>query len=499
MNYNETKEYLKRYLKARIPLIMIRSLEKGRVLNMLKEIANENNMNFNTYKMSDGIVDLKTNTIISEEKTIMSALDYISDRIRHEENLNFVLSDVADINDSNTVSRYLENLIEQIETKSGTIIIITNEFVWQNISRLGISVDLAYPNEEELEQIIINTIKPYKNQIEVEWTDEDYKKAAQYLQGLSEMEVKNIIASLIINGKILKEDLKELKYSKQRLFNEIAGLEAIDVPEDLEIAGLDNLIDWLNEKKALMDPSLKEELERRGITSPKGILLTGVPGCGKSLCSKAASNIFNIPLYRLDLATVQGEYVGQSERQLKEALDTAEYVSPCVLWIDEIEKGLKESNSSAVTSRMIGQFLFWLQECTKPVFVIASANDVSQLPPELIRKGRFDEIFFVDLPNEKERKELLTIYFKKYLKVELAEDLITELVSITDGFSSADIEATIRGIAYKLIANQEVRLSEDLIKNSLQEVVSLMKTNPERITAIKEWGKERAVPASKKN
>ena len=443
MNYNETKEYLKRYLKARIPLILVRSLEKGRVLNMLKEISNETSMNFNTYKMSDGIVDLKTNTVISEEKTIMSALDYISDRIRHEENLNFVLSDIADINDSNTVSRYLENVIEQIETKSGTIILITNDFVWQNITRLGISVDLAYPSEEELEQTIINTIKPYKNQIEIEWNDEDYKKAAQYLQGLSEMEVKNIIASLIINGRILKDDLKELKYSKQRLFNEIAGLEAIEVSEDLEIAGLDNLIEWLNEKKTLMDPTLKEELENRGISSPKGILLTGVPGCGKSLCSKAASNIFNIPLYRLDLATVQGEYVGQSERQLKEALDTAEYVSPCVLWIDEIEKGLKESSSSAVTSRMIGQFLFWLQECTKPVFVIASANDVSQLPPELIRKGRFDEIFFVDLPNEKERKQLLSIYFKKYNKVELGNELLDELVKITEGFSSADIEAEV--------------------------------------------------------
>ena len=497
MNFEETKEYLKRYLKARIPFIVIRSLEKNRVLRMLKEISDENNLALNTYKMSEGIIDLKTNTIISEEKTIMSALDYISDRIRHEENLNFVLNDIADINDSNTVSRYLQNVIEQTETKSGTIIVITNDLIWQNISRLGITVELAYPTEEELETTIRETIKPYKNQIEIDWTDDDYKKAAQYLQGLSEMEVKNIISSLIVNGKILKADLKELKYSKQQLFNEIAGLEAIEVEEDLEVAGLDNLMDWLNEKKTLMDPALKDELHKRGISSPKGILLTGVPGCGKSLCSKAAANILNIPLYRLDLATVQGEYVGQSERQLKQALDTAEYVSPCVLWIDEIEKGLKENASSSVTSKMIGQFLFWLQENKKPVFVIASANDVSQLPPELIRKGRFDEIFFVDLPNEKERKQLLSIYFKKYNRVELGEDLLNELVKITEGFSSADIEATIRSIAYKLIANQEIRLSEDLVKTSLKNVMSLMKTNPEKINAIREWGKERATPASR--
>ena len=146
---------------------------------------------------------------------------------------------------------------------------------------------------------------------------------------------------------------------------------------------------------------------------------------------------------------------------------------------------------------MIGQFLFWLQENKKPVFVIASANDVSKLPPELIRKGRFDEIFFVDLPNEKERKQLISTYSRKYIRVELGEELLNELVKITENVSSADIEATIRSIAYKLIANQEIRLSEDLIKTSLKNVMSLMKTNPEKITDIREWGKERATPASR--
>lgn len=216
-----------------------------------------------------------------------------------------------------------------------------------------------------------------------------------------------------------------------------------------------------------------------------------------SLCAKVIAQKLNIPLYRLDLATVQGEYVGQSERQLKEALETAEYVSPCVLWIDEIEKGLKESSSSNTTSKMIGQFLFWLQECQKEVFVVASANSVEDLPPELIRKGRFDEIFFVDLPNKEERKELLNLYSKKYLKVNIEGELIDTLVNITEGFSSADIEATLRGIAYKIIADKNIQLSERLITEELQKVVSLSKTNPEKINKIRQWGKERAIPASK--
>lgn len=496
MNYNETKEHLTRYLKARIPIIILNTAEKNRALRLIKEISTDLNINFSLYQMSQGIIDLKTNTHLSEDKTIMSALDYISNEIKHQENSNFILSDISDISESTMISRYLIDVIESAEKKSGIIILITNEPVWSNIQRLGINLKLSYPNESELFETINKTIAPYKTRIQIEWDENDYKNAATYLQGLSEMEAKNIISSLIVKGIIKKEDLKELKYAKQTLFNEIAGLEAVPIQEDFTIAGLDNLKEWLYEKKTLMDPTKKEELNKRGIATPKGILLTGVPGCGKSLCSKAAASIFNIPLYRLDLATVQGQYVGQSERQLKEALDTAEYVSPCVLWIDEIEKGLNDNNSS-VTSKMIGQFLFWLQECKKPVFVIASANSVEDLPAELIRKGRFDEIFFVDLPTLNERKELLKLYANKYLQVDIGNSYLEKLATITDGFASSDIEATIRSIAYKLIANKDLSLTEELITNELSKVVSLSKTNPEKINKIRKWGQERAVKASK--
>lgn len=496
MNYNETKEHLTRYLKARIPIIILNTAEKNRALRLIKEISTDLNINCSLYQMSQGIIDLKTNTHLSEDKTIMSALDYISNEIKHQENSNFILSDISDISESTMISRYLIDVIESAEKKSGIIILITNEPVWSNIQRLGINLKLSYPNELELFETINKTIAPYKTRIQIEWDENDYKNAATYLQGLSEMEAKNIISSLIVKGIIKKEDLKELKYAKQTLFNEIAGLEAVPIQEDFTIAGLDNLKEWLYEKKTLMDPTKKEELNKRGIATPKGILLTGVPGCGKSLCSKAAASIFNIPLYRLDLATVQGQYVGQSERQLKEALDTAEYVSPCVLWIDEIEKGLNDNNSS-VTSKMIGQFLFWLQECKKPVFVIASANSVEDLPAELIRKGRFDEIFFVDLPTLNERKELLKLYANKYLQVDIGNSYLEKLATITDGFASSDIEATIRSIAYKLIANKDLSLTEELITNELSKVVSLSKTNPEKINKIRKWGQERAVKASK--
>lgn len=499
MNYEETKEHLSRYLKARIPIIIVNSLEKPRVIRMLKELDKDNSYNFNLFSLSSGVSNLKDNTVVSEEKTIMGALDYICDVIKYKENCNYILSDVADISDATVVSRYLLDVVEKAESKSGSIIIITNDMVWNNLARLGITISLNYPNSEELVSIIEDSISPYRNQVSIEWDKEDYKKCASYLLGLSEMESRNIISSFLVKGSITKNDLDDIKYAKRDLFTQIAGLESIEVPSDFQIAGLDNLREWLFEKKTLLDPSMREELSSRGIEPPRGILLTGVPGCGKSLCSKATSSIFNIPLYRLDLATVQGQYVGQSERQLKEALDMAEYFSPCVLWIDEIEKGLKDSESGNVTSKMIGQFLFWLQECKKPVFVIASANDVSKLPAELIRKGRFDEIFFVDLPNSNERKELFDLYFRKYLKIEANQEFLNELVGISEGFASADIEASIRNIAYKIIADNNVKLSEDMIFNELKSVVSIYKTNPEKVDQIRKWGQERAKAASRRS
>ena len=260
MNYNDAKKYLKRYLKARIPVITINTSEKNRIIRLIKEIQDELNLSFSSYSMSEGMIDLKTNKIINEEKTLMGALDFISSEIRVKENTNFILSDIADINMSNVVSRYLVDVISKAENTSGVIIIISSESIWTNIEKLGIGMKLSYPNEDELKETIIKTIDPYKSQLNIEWDENDYKNASTYLQGLSEMEAKNVMSSLIVKGSITKEDLKELKFTKQKLFNEIAGLEAIPIEEDFEIAGLDNLKDWLNEKKILMNPNRKEEL-----------------------------------------------------------------------------------------------------------------------------------------------------------------------------------------------------------------------------------------------
>ena len=385
----------------------------------------------------------------------------------------------------------------------GVVIVISTHPVWNQLQRLGMVVKLDLPDEDEMYKIIKGYIDDYRTEIPIEWDDSDMREAASTLAGVSRIEAENVIAALIANKQILKTDMDEVRSAKDRLFSDISGLEKIDVDPSVEnVGGLEGLRKWLDEKQTLFTPEKRDEMRARGLHAPRGILLVGVPGCGKSLSAKSIAVKWHLPLYRLDFATVQGSYVGQSEQQLRDALTTAENVSPCVLWIDEIEKGLSgatgNSGDGGVSTRMVGQFLFWLQECKKLVFVVATANDVSKLPSELLRRGRFDELFFVDLPTADERRDILQMYFRKYLSLEFTGALADKIVAITDGFTGADLESTVRELAYRMVANANFQLTEENMISTFDNVVPLSQTSPEKIEAIRDWGKERAVPASGK-
>lgn len=500
MNYNECLKVTKQYLLARIPFISYTTVEKNRALELITKVAEDIKIPVFVHSMSKGVYNIQTKELLSEEKTIMGVLDYIADQFKTRENLTFILTEATDINEDSLVSRYMMDVISLAEEKGGSVLVITSDPVWTHLQRLGMNITMSLPTEQEIYSIIKANVDYYRNQIKIEWDDENYKEAATILTGISEIEIKNVLSALVAKGEITKKDLVDLKFAKDRLFSNINGLEKINMDNfNSSFAGLDVLYKWLMEKKELLLPSKKEELKKRNIRPPRGILLVGVPGCGKSLSAKVIANTWELPLYRLDFATVQGKYVGQSEQQLRDALETAEHVSPCILWIDEIEKGLvNDMGDGGVTTRMVGQFLFWLQECEKDVFVIATANDVTKLPSELLRKGRFDEMFFVDLPTSEERKDILDMYIKKYLNIQVPEELLIELVKITDGFSGADLEASIRDISYKLIAEPEFKLTGQMIYDSLKKVVPMVKTNPEKVNFIRSWGKDRALPASSK-
>ncbi|MGM0214620.1 AAA family ATPase [Enterococcus sp. AZ109] len=497
---NEVKDLMRRYSIARIPFITINTVERSRTLEMLNEVAQDLTLSFYVHTLSKGVYDLTTGQSMSEDKSFYSAIDFMSDQMKRKENVTMILTEVPDLSSDNSESKQILDLVTLANETGGSIIVFTNHTVWSQLQRLGMLIKVDSPDENEMYEIVKDYIDDYRNEIPIEWEDSDIREVASLLAGVTRIETENIIASLIANKEIKKQDIDEVRSSKDRLFSDISGLEKIDVDENVKnVGGLSGLRKWLNVKKELLTPEKRNEMKKRGLQSPRGILLVGVPGCGKSLSAKSIAANWKLPLYRLDFATVQGSYVGQSEQQLKDALTTAEHVSPCVLWIDEIEKGLAGAagaNDGGVSTRMVGQFLFWLQESKKQVFVVATANDVSKLPSELLRRGRFDELFFVDLPTSDERAEILSIYMAKYLKLKFEGEFAKRIVEITDGFTGADLESAVREIAYNSIASDEFKVTQGTIIETFQNVVPLSQTSPEKIESIREWGKTRAVPAS---
>ncbi|MBQ3526942.1 MAG: AAA family ATPase [Clostridia bacterium] len=498
----KSKELLKRYSIARIPFIAINTIERSRALEILKSISEELTLPFNVHTLSKGTYELLSEKSINDDKSVYGAIEYMSEQMKRKQNMTFILTEPPDISSDNADSRQLMDLVELANESGGVVMVLTNNTVWNQLQRKGMIIKIDLPHEEEMYSIIKKLIEDYRGQIPIEWDDNDIHEAASALAGVTRIEAENVIAALIANGCIKKSDMDEIRFAKDRLFSDISGLEKIEVDENVkDVGGLEGLRKWLNEKKELFTPENRAKLKAVGLQPPRGILLVGVPGCGKSLSAKSISANWKLPLYRLDFATVQGSFVGQSEQQLKDALATAENVSPCILWIDEIEKGLSgaaSANDGGVSTRMVGQFLFWLQECKKQVFVVATANDVSKLPSELLRRGRFDELFFVDLPTADERRDIISLYMRKYLGLNFVGPVSDKIVEITDGFTGADLESTVRDLKYRLTANSDFVLSEDNIVTAFNNVVPLSQTSPEKIEAIRDWGKERAVPASGK-
>lgn len=499
----KTKELLKRYSIARIPFIAINTIERGRTLDVLKGIAEELSLPFYVHTLSKGIYDIVTDKILNDDRSIYGALDFMAEQMKKKQYLTLVLTEVPDLSSDNDSSKQILDLVNLANESGGVVIVLTNNSVWNQLQRQGMVIKMDLPNEDEMYSIIKEYVDDYRNEIPIEWDNTDIREAASTLAGVTRIEAENVIAALIANKCITKSDMDEIRFAKDRLFSDISGLEKIEVDDSVkEVGGLEGLRKWLDEKKELLSPEKRDELKAKGLQPPRGILLVGVPGCGKSLSAKSISANWKLPLYRLDFATVQGSYVGQSEQQLKDALTTAENVSPCILWIDEIEKGLSGANGNSgdggVSTRMVGQFLFWLQECKKQVFVVATANDVSMLPSELLRRGRFDELFFVDLPTASERRDILSLYMKKYLNIDFNGEFSNKIVEMSEGFTGADLESTVRDLAYRSIANKNFEMNEENIILTFNNVVPLSQTSPEKIEYIRDWGKERAVPASGK-
>jgi SpoVK/Ycf46/Vps4 family AAA+-type ATPase len=303
-------------------------------------------------------------------------------------------------------------------------------------------------------------------------------------------------------GCIDKDDKVLILKEKQQFIKKSGMLEIVNYTETIDdIGGLENLKSWLKRKSVIF--SNLDKAIKFGVSVPKGIMIMGMPGCGKSITAKATASLFEMPLVRLDVGRLLGKYVGESEENMRKALKLSEAICPCVLWIDEIEKAFSGigsgGTSNEVTTRLFGQFLTWMQEKESTVFIVATANDISGMPPEFLRKGRFDELFFVDLPTGEERRRILDIHLKKRNRWNKNIDLIA-LIKETDGYNGADLEAVVKDtIERAFIEGKEVITTEDLLE-TIKDTKSISSTLKEKVSEIKkEIEKMDIKPASKKD
>jgi SpoVK/Ycf46/Vps4 family AAA+-type ATPase len=367
-------------------------------------------------------------------------------------------------------------------------------------------VDFDLPSLEEIKGVLREMISANRKsgRIVMDLNADEEERLANAALGLTLQEAENAFArAMVHDGRLHVSDLEVILEEKRQIIKKTEILEFIKSDLNMDdIGGLENLKRWLEKR----NNSWLESARRYGLPAPKGVLITGVPGCGKSLTAKCMSSMWQLPLLRLDVGKIFSAYVGSSEENMRTAIKTAEAISPSILWIDEIEKGFSESLSSSdsgTSSRVFGTFLTWMQEKRSPVFVIATANNIHSLPPELLRKGRFDEIFFADLPTLKERIEIFRLHMERRFEdpdvvgeFKLTGEVLEMLADISEGFTGAEIEqAVISGLFEAFAESRSIRL-DDFVK-AVENTVPLSVTQAEQIRSIRDWANIRAVAATR--
>jgi SpoVK/Ycf46/Vps4 family AAA+-type ATPase len=360
-----------------------------------------------------------------------------------------------------------------------------------------VSFEISYPDEKELRDLVGQIIRHLhqKNPIEIGISRKGFEAIVRNLRGLTRRQAARIIRETVTDDqRLTDDDINTVISAKRRMVQHGGLLEYIQTPLDLdEIGGMHNLKTWLEHRKDVFS----KEAQDFGIETPRGVLMLGVQGAGKSLCAKAIATAWHQPLLRMDPGTLYASYIGQSEHNLRDALRQTEMMAPVVLWIDEVEKAFASAASRSadggLSQRMFGTLLTWLQEHTEPVFVVATANDIEALPPELLRKGRFDEIFFVDLPAPEVRKQIFKIHLKKRRRDSGQFDL-NKLSRATEGYSGAEIEQAVIAGLHKAFAEHK-ELDTDILLEAVEQSPPLSATMAEKVKALRSWSKGRCVPA----
>ncbi len=486
---NSARDLLASYIDALYPIIYINHFDFKVIDDMVLGIADDRKVI--EYNNGLGIVDFKTKSMM-KECNLFNFLKLVKDD-GYEHSMFIVLKDVHSQLDNPEIVSMLKYIAERNlynENYNASIFIVSSKLcIPKELEDLITVFDIPLPTVTEIKSIMTEFIKD----LDINVSEDVLSEISLSFKGLNEFQIKQILNLAYQDGGCLDFDDKQLILSqKEQLIKKAGLLEMIPVHETIEdIGGLENLKEWLYKKERIFNQL--DKAIKFGVDIPKGIMIVGMPGCGKSLAAKATAKLFEIPLVRLDVGRLLGKYIGESEENMRKALKLSEAISPCVLWIDEIEKAFSgvggSGGGSDVTTRLFGQFLTWMQEKENTVFIVATANDISKIPPEFLRKGRFDELFYVDFPNDEERRKIIEIHLKKRNKWNKELDIIS-LVKLTNGYNGADLEAIVKDAIENCFIDGKEHLTTDDLKIAQKNIKSISSTLEKRIKEIKEAVKD---------
>ncbi|MCA9517533.1 MAG: AAA family ATPase [Myxococcales bacterium] len=487
-------EYL---IRARYALIYVVSAEEERVERAIRKIGEDRDRKVMAWSITQGFQSLDGGSSYSDIKDPLRALDFIQN---FEDNVICVLRDYHPFLKDPSIVRKMRDMariLKESDYYQHLIMLSPTYSAPLELEKEVAVVDFDLPSRDELEDIVWEVAQSVPDSVELSVRkDAELREAVvESALGLTADEARSVFAKSLVKTRDF--DIDTILAEKKGVIRKSGILEFYQTDNRFsDVGGLEILKAWLNKRKA----AFSREARDFGLPAPKGILLIGVPGCGKSLTAKAIGAMWHMPLLRLDVGKVFGSLVGSSEENMRKAIKTAEAVAPSILWLDELEKGFSGSSSSGqtdggTTARVFGTFITWLQEKQSSVFVIATANDVKSLPPELLRKGRFDEIFFVDLPSPKERLDIFKIHVEKRGRDPQAYDY-DALVAASQQFSGSEIEQAVVSALYDCYEDDKADLTTDRLVKSTEEIIPLAYTMKEGIDGMREWSKSRARRAS---
>lgn len=500
--------------RARFPVLYIESFEEPRVLREIASVASDANL---MRTVRPVYIWSATRGFIAPDGSAQSgtvepkqAVDWM---LRQDSAGVFIMLDLhAHLGDDRrpadpTLVRALRDVAAAFQVGAAARVLVLVAPVLRipsEVEKDVTIVDFPLPDEHEIRSVLDGIIasNTSNDRIRIEVDELGRERLAKAALGLTLNEATNAFArAMVDDGVLANDDVHVIMEEKKQAVRKAGLLEFIDVNLELEdVGGLQNLKRWLNKR----NNSWLAEAADYGLPAPKGVLMTGIPGCGKSLTAKAIAAAWELPLLRLDIGKVFAGLVGSSEQNMRAAIRTAEAAAPCILWLDEVEKGfsgLSGEGDSGTSSRVFGSFLTWMQEKTAPVFVIATANKVDRLPPEFLRKGRFDEIFFVDLPTRQERRDIWALHLAKRLRsskaagLEISDILLNNLADVSEGYSGAEIEQAVIAALFDAFSDRRPLSENDLVR-AIHNMVPLSVTQAEEIAHVRGWAADRAVAAT---